>query len=795
MPENTTEQGTKNTLTGLAKRLSQLPSEKRRAALDVSAALAGVSLRVSRDFVEAVPKASRLLSAEDLRLWGELGRKLAMGKADLGSQFFISGVDALKPLPPKARKLAFQICTRQLVLSSSTSLETYSFIPELAAEVDDTDLLTDILTLALDIANRSARHSSEFIKSTPPVAEILRQFPDDKTSRIDRQVSDSVIRLAARFANRTGGMAADLWTSIPSALRGLSRENAVLLAEASSEMLEHGGSITLHFISAGGELLRQESSLFSDWRHVIGLMAPQGNAVVIAFLRATPKFFAQMSAVKLDGASDGKVKTEAIRRIFRLVGTIAETDAESALAAFRSSSSALRHISVDHFQKWIESGLEEMSGASAKARRSYFALETRHSNDLLRQTRSGLHLESIQHILRLYIEALTGREVEIHPQTAMTQESRIGDGKSIYLPANIAELDTEEKDFRLYKVLAAYGAGQIEFGTFAKDTSELKAAYAELSDLYSATAEQIDAFSLAGYIEDVQKGEQALSDEELRSEIKRRRRSLPKGSDYKAILQVFPEPTLARKIFTTMENARIDNMLRQQYRGLRKDLDLMRAILNERRPFIFDLPMYQVPFELLFQITLCGGATDDARQFYGQIVSEIETVVDKHLRFADDESKGLPTVADALYATSRIYTLFQNITTERSQENAENEQDTESEFAYDDKHADESVTEDKVERETKPESLKDLRELFNAWNMEEEELDQAEPTGSESWSQNDVPEQPLESGDEAFAYDEWDRELNDYRVGWSRVIEKQVRKGDRNFVEIARSRYRGVITS
>ena len=77
-----------------------------------------------------------------------------------------------------------------------------------------------------------------------------------------------------------------------------------------------------------------------------------------------------------------------------------------------------------------------------------------------------------------------------------------------------------------------------------------------------------------------------------------------------------------------MENARIDAALRQTYRGLRKDLDLMQSFLREKRPYIFDLPMHQVPFELLFQITLCGGATDDARQFYGQIVSEIETVIE-----------------------------------------------------------------------------------------------------------------------------------------------------------------------
>src|SRR5213078_3994877 len=106
---------------------------------------------------------------------------------------------------------------------------------------------------------------------------------------------------------------------------------------------------------------------------------------------------------------------------------------------------------------------------------------------------------SVQHILRLYIEALTGKEVEIAPLTAIPDESRIGDGKTIYLPSTVAEFDDDDKDFRLYKVLAAHGAGQIEFGTFDRDTAELQAAFTELSGFYSMTADQRDAFSLAGY--------------------------------------------------------------------------------------------------------------------------------------------------------------------------------------------------------------------------------------------------------------------------------------------------------
>ena len=104
-----------------------------------------------------------------------------------------------------------------------------------------------------------------------------------------------------------------------------------------------------------------------------------------------------------------------------------------------------------------------------------------------------------------------------------------------------------------------------------------------------------------------------------------------------------------------MENARIDAALRRMYRGLRRDMDVMRELLKRRRPNIFDIPMNQVPSELLFQITLCGGASDDARRFYGQVVSEIEAVVSEYL------TNPISTVADSLMATSRVYTLFLNV--------------------------------------------------------------------------------------------------------------------------------------
>jgi hypothetical protein len=603
----------------------------------------------------------------------------------------------------------------------------------------------------------------------PAVANAISQFGEAR-----HEVADAVIALAARFANRTGGMTADLWAGLPEALKDTRPSDAVRLMNEAAEFLEFGGSVTLNFVSSGSDVLRQMPTVFADWVRLSRTIAKSGNAVLISFLRSTPRFFA---AFTRRGTQAQPID---IQHLLVLVSTIAETDAESALAAFKSSAEALTKVSISQFDEWVKRGLADHENETSKARRSYFALETRESNSRLQKARSGLPLEDVQHILRLYIEALTGKEVEVEPLTAIPQETRIGDGKTIFLPTSVAEFEDDDKDFRLYKVLAAHGAGQIEFGTFERDTSELKAAFSELSEFYSMTADQRDAFSLDGYL-----GEGGIDPmQDQRSRIQ----GLPAGSDHRVVLTTFPEPRLAKKIFGTMENARIDARLRASYRGLRKDLDLMQTYLKANRPYIFDLPMHQVPFELLFQITMCGGATDDARQFYGQVVSEIEGVLETFV-WSDTA-----TVGDSLIATSRVYNLFQNITPEQQHEAETDNSEEESEFAYDDKDAAESVTEDQVKREEQRQQ-QDIRDLFNAWNSLDDEGEPDDLQGVEAWSHNEMPEQPLEQDDVAFAYDEWDRELSDYRVGWSRVIEKRVKQGDRTFVELTRSRYRGVISS
>jgi hypothetical protein len=779
----------RRTIAGLAREIGKLPADVARAALEVGAGLASLSLRAGVDFLRVVPDAARVLDAEELRAWGEMGRRLVSADVETGTAFLASGASELADVPRGARLALLHVCARQLSLSTSTALETYRAAPSVARAVGDEERLRRVFEVALEISRRSARHGADFVNATTNASARLNAFDADADE--GGRVWDAALSLALVFAQRVGGLAADMWAALPAAVEGLKADDVLRLFRQSESFLDRGGAAALHVLVAGGEVLRLFPSAFDEWGALLRSVAAHNNASLVALARTGPAALRSLAEPKHLARAD-----ELALAVIEAVREVARVDAEAAISCFRSAPVALRAVTVEQFKAWAREGLLA-ENISARARRSYFALETRGSNEQLHAgERYGLALDEVAQTLRLYVEALTGHAVEVAPLAAVPDEQRIGDGRTIHLPSNVSEFEDAALDFRLYKVLAAHAAGQIEFGTHERDTRDLRAAYTSLAELYTReNADALDAFSLDGYINDPSKSERALAPEEEARLNEVNKRNLPEGGDYRAVLSLFPQRGLATKIFGTLENGRIDRRLRHTYRGLARDLDLVRAHLRRNRPRIVGLPVTLVPFELLFQITLCGGALEDARTLYGQIVSELETIVVDYLT-AEDAS-----VADTLMATSRVYTLFQSVApdiaerrTEGDEQQDEDEQSgAQSNLDTGDDEGDDSST-DEQRREQR---RRDARELFNAWAaMDSSDSDGEEMlTGAERWMAGESAEQTLEPGEEAFEYDEWDRDLSDTRVGWCRVIEKRVKRGDRTFVELTRSRYRGVISS
>jgi nitric oxide reductase NorD protein len=821
--------GERRTIAGLAREIGKLPADVARAALEAGAALASVSLRAGVDFLRVVPEAARVLDAEELRAWGEVGRRLVMADVETGAAFFTAGVGGLSEVPRGARLLLLQVCARQLSLSTSTALETYRRAPEIARAVGDAELLRRIFEVATEIARRSARHSADFIAATPETVARLSAFresegedervderggdprdvvarapvdegrgvegearSDDEVAEGGGRVTSAALELAGAFASRVGGIAAEMWAALPSSVEGLDEGGALRLFRQTESFLDRGGAAAQHVLVAGGEVLRVAPGVFDEWGALLRTVAAHNNSCLVALARTGPAALRSLA----ESRAQRERLAEVARSVVEAVHEVARVDAEAAVCCFRSAPAALRATTVERFRGWAREGLlaENMS---ARARRSYYALETRRSNEQLQGGGgdAGLVLEEVAQTLRLYVEGLTGRAVEVAPLAAVPDEQRIGDGRTIHLPASVSEFGEEALDFRLYKVLAAHAAGQIEFGTHERDTTSLRAAFESLSELYAPeNADAFDAFALDGYINDPSKGERALAPEEEARLAEARKRALPEGGDYRAVLALFPQRGLATRIFGTLENGRIDRRLRHAYRGLARDLDLVREHLRRGRPRVAGLPVTLVPFELLFQITLCGGALEDARALYGQVVSELETIVVDYLTDARS------SVADTLMATSRVYTLFQSVVPDLAERQPQYDEERGGEKqggAQSNLETDDQESEDSSEAERQQERRRDARELFNAWAAAESADSDGEEMleGDERWMQGESAEQDLEPGEEAFEYDEWDRDLADTRVGWCRVVEKRTRRGDRTFVELTRARYRGVISS
>jgi hypothetical protein len=621
------------------------------------------------------------------------------------------------------------------------------------------EVLRAVIEVATEIARRSAKHSAEFVNAS---GKVLREL-----SRLgDENLTPAALALAGAFAARAGGIAADAWAMIPEALAELSASHATRLLERANDFLERGGGAALHILIAGGEILRRAPEIFDEWIELLWVVAAHGNASLVAFVRSSPGFIRLLNADTNRAAS-----IDLSLRVLTLTKEIATVDGEAALACFRSSSRALRSVSIEQFEAWARRGLTT-GRTDTRARRSYFSLETRGSHEALLSGSAGLALDTVQHLLRLYVEALTGREVDIAPLAAVPDEARIDDGHTIHLPSLVNEFGDEDLDFRLYKVLAAHAAGQIEFGTYERG-GMLRAAHAAIVAKFSKeNVDALDAF--------------AIADQMLHVGHERAQESTAENDDisYRDVLKLFPLPQLARRVFGTLENGRIDRRLRRTYRGLNRDLDLIRQHLSRSRPRVIELPAALVPFEILFQVTMLGGALDDARNFYSQIVSELETIVSDYLL------REQTTVADTLMATARVYDLFRSaIPVDDSVQQVEAPEDqTESD--------DESATDRLKQRQgqTMPQR-RDARELFNAWNDPSPEGDPDELTGAEAWSEAETPEQVLSEGEVAYNYDEWDRELTDHRVGWCRVVEKKVKHGDSSFVDQTKERHKGVISS
>ena len=751
---------TSTTIESLAKRIGILPSERAVVTTDIGIALAATSLRAAIEFLKAAPEVSRLIDIADMRVWAEIGRRLSATSGDTSAEFLQVSADVLEATPQEMRGLVLKLASKQAALSANTALECFRISADLIRSIDNPASSLEVLNVCLELARHSVKHSDDLFRSSPRVLASLK----DASTACAPGLVERALGLTSSFAFKSGGTAAEFFSELPQLSRvaaqnpAEARESIDELLENTQVYLERSGGVALQYYKAASRVLYVAGRTpFQRWSRLAGRVGAHGNAASYHFMKASPQIIAELAA-----RAGADRRSVIVSTVLEIVEEIGQKNSLAAVECFKASTIALGAATLSQFGEWARRGLENCS--DPKRLQAYYALESKGSQQALFRIEGGLTLESVAHTLRLYVEGLTGRALNIAPLGSIPEETKIGDGKTIYLPSVVAEFENEPENFRLFKVIAAHAAGQVEFCTYAVDLPETHAALLHVRSVFMEA--------------------NAGSNGNGKSHDKRapRKKQMVKGVDFQTVLSEFPNQVLASKLFTTLENGRIDYLLRTSYRGIRRDLDFVRARLLERRPDLSSLAPEVVPFELLFQIAICGGASEQARRTYRFAIAELEGIVQEYIQRPE------ATVADSLVAASRVYKMLAEQPLQQG-DSGEEQDSEESEGEESSGDAAESKSEARAkEMPSRPDPL-------SYWSSAPPEETNLEPDFLNQMKGAESSDQELEKGDTAFYYDEWDRELGDYRTRWCRIIERTGARGSRGFVEMVRGRYAGVISS
>jgi nitric oxide reductase NorD protein len=741
-----------STIENLVKRLGGLPYERVLFTIDIAVALAATNLRAAVEMLKAAPEVSQLIEAGDLRVWGEAGKRLSATSPETAIAFFQTSNATLEAIPEEMRSPVLRLINKQAALSAKTAAESFNSAPSVIGTISDHENVAQILTICLELARHSVKHSNDLFLAAPQVMSQIE-------ANSDAELTKRALKLTAAFAFRSGGTAADFFSELPTVISAADHASVHRLFDITESYLDRSGGVALQYFKAASRVLTiagKES--FERWTALAKRVGMQGNAASYHFMKQSPHVIAELAA-----RVGPQRRTQAVSSVLEIVEEISERSTIAAVECFKASPLALTAASLGQFRDWARRGLEKASENSRRVQ-AYYSLESKASQEALFKIEGGLTLDSVSHTLRLYVEGLTGRSLHVASLTSIPDEAKIGDGSTIYLPSVVAEFEDERENFRLFKVLAAHAAGQVEFLTFAQDAPGTVAAIDEIRATFNQQSE-----------EPISSGRPAKRPTEGTA-----------GIGFLFALGEFPDSDLATRLFTTIENGRIDFLLRQVYRGIRRDLDFVRERLIERRPEVDNIPGELLPFELLFQIAVCGRVTEDARRSYPTIVREIERILSNYI-FREDA-----TVAESLMATLRIYRFFVE---QPSQADSQSEESGESGQAGDTKSDDASLADSDADQSGQRRQMEVRDDPFSLWNSGHQQEINPDQDIFNRTSGPESPEQDLDKGDRAFYYDEWDRELADYRTRWCRIIERAGARGSRGFVELVRSRYAGVISS
>lgn len=702
------------------------------------------SLDLALSFARAFLRVSPHLNPKDLIHWTNCGVRLTRADMKLAGEFFADSEIILK-IPPKTRSQLFIfIYNSSFKQIGETLRKGFRTAMRFAAAAKDDELTARSLEVATKIGRRSYYGNEIF----NPLEEIVRHLTENNL--FQRNLFLHLLDLAAQFQ---GKFAIEFLNAASPLIKNAQSAGAMTRATLLAErLMQHAEPFitadetgAINFFLCGLEFLKlDDAALIDKWAALCQKFKDSKERISANFTAAAIE--PTKTLVSLAQKFDKPQAVRVVTAVFETTIRVGEKSITAAANCYATSPALLEKMSVTAYLEWAERGLTAFSERDKLA--AYFAAESRSSQTAIGASEDALRLEDVLPVLTNYVQMLTGKDVPIVPRPQKYDVLEPDTEDSIGLPPTINEQCDAEQRFRIYKTLAAQRAGQIEFGTFEKGTERLQ----KLGETLLQKYPRFPAARLNG------------------------------KTDWHTLVTLFPLTTLARRLFTILENARVEYLLKQKYRGLKRDLEFARVRRNQVKPPDQYLMKYEPLLEQLFVETLGAKIETSAEDEQSDWLDKAREVLSAYIY------KNNSSLTDTIHACLALYEFLDPEAPESSLpwEDPHNRPD----FEQDEQLAEQSPNErSEIVKQTADSGEKEAGQIMSAEAMPGTGIFTSGSSASDDADSLDEKVAP-----NVFYYDEWDSRINDYRPRWCRVVESDWQASDLIFARRTRAEYHGVLT-
>ena len=529
--------------------------------------LAAHSASLPEEFRKSFDELRPALSEHDLRSWADEGLSLAehsLRSWEAAAEYFRVSPQVVQKLETPAFR-RWVHAGRDLAEHSSVVAAAYFSAGPKAVEFLDEQQIHEWAMLGRHLYKghwKSISLASTFFGAGPGLLPLLTL---NQLARLTTLIEG--------VAERSYELASDCLDAAPNVLGTLEAEDRAAFLDFAAAIAEASWAEVRQLFKGGAELIQR--------------IEPSQRATLLAMgAKVASHLGRQAYALFAEGAEAlAEAPQETHKDLLGLAEELAVASPAAAMEFLKSAPLVLQRVRPDDLQRWHNAGHSILENSEAGGE-AYFRLESGKGEEVLQILSSRVELSQTGGVLRLYCKALTGTDVAIQPVSSLaekgigwvSEERPSTEGTTVFLPEYVDEHIEKAQNFAVYKVYATHQSAHLEFNSF-------RFRFERDGNVLPSRRKDLEAERLGD----------ATPPEKL--------------TEMERFFDLFDERQISLDLFTIVEDARIDSMVRREYGGIRRSWATMQESELERRPDPQTLPLRQGLIENLVRASLDGART------------------------------------------------------------------------------------------------------------------------------------------------------------------------------------------